>query len=48
MVDGGLGQHRVVLQLRLAERRGVAGNEDQLGLARAEGYGEGKLAKVHN
>lgn len=37
VVDGSLGQHRVVLQLGLAERRGVAGNEDQLGLARAEG-----------
>lgn len=44
MVDRSLGQHRVVLQLRLAERRGVAGDEDQLGLARAEGYSEGTLA----
>lgn len=36
MVDWGLGQHGVVLQLRLAQRRGVAGDEDQLGLAGAE------------
>ena len=46
MVDGSLGQHGVVLQLRLAERRGVAGNEDQLGLARAEGYSENMLAMI--
>ena len=38
VVDGSLGEHGVVLQLRLAERRGVAGDQDQLGLARAEGY----------
>lgn len=36
VVDGSLGQHGVVLQLRLAQRRGVAGDENQLGLARAE------------
>lgn len=47
-MDGSLGQHGVVLQLRLAERRGVAGDEDQLGLARAEGYSEGTLARAHN
>lgn len=33
MVDGRLGQHAVVLELTLAERRGVASNEDQLGLS---------------
>jgi hypothetical protein len=35
-VDRSLGQHAVVLQLRLAERRSVASNDDQLGLARAQ------------
>ncbi len=33
VVDGGLGQHGVVLQLALAERGGVASDDDQLGLA---------------
>ena len=33
MVDGGLGQHGVVLQLALAERGSVASDDDQLGLA---------------
>lgn len=42
VVDGCLGQHGVVLELRLAERGGVAGNDDKLGLARAEGL-EGGL-----
>lgn len=37
VVDGSLGQHGVVLELGLAERRGVASDKDQLGLARAEG-----------
>ncbi len=36
VVDGGLGQHGVVLELRLAERGSVAGNDDKLGLAGAE------------
>ena len=36
VVDRGLGQHGVVLELRLAERGSVAGNDDKLGLARAE------------
>ena len=35
-MDGGLGLHAVVLELTLAERRGVASNDDQLGLAGAE------------
>lgn len=47
-MDGSLGQHGVVLQLRLAERRGVAGDEDQLSLARAESCRESTLARVHN
>lgn len=36
MVDGGLGQHAVVLELRLAERRSVASDDDELGLARSQ------------
>jgi hypothetical protein len=44
-VDRGLGQHGVVFQLRLAERRGVAGDEDQLGLARTESYSHRMLAR---
>ena len=31
VVDGGLGEHGIVLKLRLAEGRGVARNQDQLG-----------------
>lgn len=41
-MDGGLGQHAVVLELTLAERRSIASNDDQLGLARAEAL-EGRL-----
>jgi len=37
VVDLGLGQHAVVLELRLAERGRVAGNDDELGLAGSEG-----------
>ena len=33
VVNVGLGQHRVVLELTLAERRGVSGNDDELGLS---------------
>ena len=36
VVDGALGEHGVVLELGLAERGGVAGDEDQLSLAHAE------------
>jgi hypothetical protein len=36
VVDGGLGQHGVVLELRLAEGGSVAGDDDKLGLAGAE------------
>ena len=36
VVDRGLGQHGVVLELRLAERGSVAGNDDKLGLAGAK------------
>ena len=36
-MDSGLGQHGVVLELRLAKRRSVARDDDELGLARADG-----------
>lgn len=36
VVNGGLGQHGVVLQLGLAERRSVASDDDKLGLAGTE------------
>lgn len=38
MMDVGLGQHGVVFQLALAQRRGIAGNDDQLGFARSKGF----------
>lgn len=37
VVNGGLGEHGVVLKLGLAQGRAVAGDEDKLGLAGAEG-----------
>jgi len=42
VVDRGLAQHGVVLELTLTERRSVGGNDDQLGLAGAEGL-DGRL-----
>ena len=36
VVDGALGKHGEVLELRLPQGRGVAGNQNQLGLAGAE------------
>jgi hypothetical protein len=42
VVDLGLGQHAVVLELALPQGRSVAGNDDQLGLSGAEGL-EGRL-----
>ena len=36
VVDVALSKHGIVLELTLAERRGVAGNDDQLGLSRSE------------
>jgi hypothetical protein len=45
VVDSGLGQHAVVLELGLAERRCVAGDDDQLGLAGAEGLEGGLVAE---
>ena len=31
VVNGGLGEHSVILELRLSQRRAVVSNEDQLG-----------------
>jgi len=45
VVDGSLAEHGVVLELRLAERGGVAGNDDELGLAGAEGLEGGLVTK---
>lgn len=45
VVDGGLAEHGVVLELRLAEGRGVASNDDELGLAGAEGLEGGLVTK---
>ena len=36
VVNSSLAEHGVVLELRLAERRGVASNDDELGLAGAD------------
>jgi hypothetical protein len=33
VVNVGLGQHGVVLELTLAKRRGIASDDDELGLA---------------
>ena len=35
-MDAGLGPHGVVLELRLPQRRSVAGNDDELGLSSSE------------
>jgi hypothetical protein len=53
VVDRGLREHRVVLKLRLAERRGVAGNDDQLGFSRSKALQsrlvtKGDLSRLHN
>lgn len=42
MVDVALSKHRVVLELRLAEWGGVAGNDDQLCFSVSQGL-EGRL-----
>lgn len=44
-MDGGLGQHAVVLKLTLSERRSVASNDDELGLARSEALEGGLVTK---
>ena len=36
VVDVALSKHGIVLELTLAERRSVSGNDDQLGLSRSE------------
>jgi hypothetical protein len=41
-VDGSLGEHGVVLELTLAERRSVGRDDDQLGLAGTQGL-DGRL-----
>lgn len=41
-MDGSLGKHGVVLELRLAERGSVGGDDDELGLAVTEGL-QGRL-----
>ena len=40
VVYGRLGEHGIVLELGLAERGAVAGNEDQLGYKAREAHGE--------
>lgn len=45
VVDRGLGQHGVVLELRLAERGSVAGNDDKLGLAGAKALESGLVTE---
>jgi hypothetical protein len=47
VVNGGLGKHGVVLELRLAQRRGVSGDDDELGLAGAQTL-EGGLVTESN
>lgn len=37
VVHGGLGEHGVVLEFGLAQRRAVASNKDEFGLAGAKG-----------
>src|SRR5436305_522378 len=41
-MDVRLGKHRVVLEFAFAQRRSVAGDDDQLGFARSETF-EGRL-----
>ena len=44
-MDRGLGKHSIVLELRLAKRGGVASDDDELGLAGAEGLEGGLVTK---
>lgn len=53
MVHVGLGKHRVILDLRLAEGRAVIADDDELGLARSQGLegglvAQGVLARLHH
>jgi hypothetical protein len=41
MVDIGLAQHSIVLELTLAERRGVSSNDNKLGLSGTKGLAVG-------
>lgn len=45
VVDRSLAQHAVVLELTLTEGRSVGSNDDQLGLAGAEGLDGGLVSK---
>lgn len=45
VVDTSLGQHSVVLNLRLADRGAVVGDDDQFGLAAAESLESGLVAQ---
>ena len=47
MVDGGLGHHGVVLELRLAKGRRVGGDQDELRLSGAKGL-EGAAVSEDN
>lgn len=44
-MNGGLGKHGVVLELTLAEGGSVGSDDDQLGLAGAEGLDGGLVAE---
>ncbi|GMT04761.1 hypothetical protein PENTCL1PPCAC_26935, partial [Pristionchus entomophagus] len=53
VMDSGLGEHGVVLDLRLSESRGIAGDNDKLGLSTAEGLegllvSEAVLSRLHD
>merc|ERR1719234_767351 len=53
VMDASLGQHGVVLNLRLAERGRVVGNDHQLGLSNPQGFqgllvAEHVLARLHD
>lgn len=45
MVDGALGQHGVVLDLGLSQSRGVASNDDELGLTLSESLDGGLVTE---
>lgn len=45
VVHSGLGQHGVVLQLRLSQDWGVGGNDNQLGLALSQSLDSGLVTK---
>lgn len=47
VVHGSLSEHGVVFEFRLAQGRAIGGDEDQLGLAGAEGLHGGFVAHGH-